>query len=69
MLTAELPEIGTRVVHVNNHARGQGPIWEVEQVEDGKVALSLTRHKLNAGRDEALKVVTLDEFRRDYIAL
>jgi hypothetical protein len=67
-----LPSLGTRCVHKDNHAKGEGPMWEVVQVspqDDKPIQINHANHRINHDREPESKKITNDQFHDDYKAL
>jgi hypothetical protein len=72
MAEQSMPAIGTRVVHKDDHAKSQGPLWHVTGTDPPKNSVRL-RHVPNAkaNRDLAPETrdVKLPDFHRDYVQM
>jgi hypothetical protein len=72
-VTEKLPAVGTKAVHKDDHAKTQGPVWQVTGIDparDKPIRLDYDHdHKLNRGKDPELRRVTGEEFNRDYVQL
>jgi len=66
-----LPAIGTRAVHKDDHAKSNGPVWEVygHKEKEDEVRLKTARHKLNAEQEPTAKDVPAKEFNDNYVQL
>jgi hypothetical protein len=73
MSEAVLPEVGSKAVHRDDHAKSKGPVWEVTGVNkeaEKPIRIGHLRgHKLNQGLERETKSLTGEEFKTDYIAL
>jgi hypothetical protein len=70
MTMADLPEVGTRAVHKDDHAKQTGPVWKVRSVhpaEPRPIHVETPPHRLNKKYEE--KDLTAEEFKDDYVQL
>ncbi len=67
-----LPSVGTKAVHKDNQPKGEGPVWEVVDVNptaEKPIGMNHARHKLNEGREPGSRQLTEGEFNSDYVQL
>jgi len=69
MSDTPLPTTGTRCVHKDDHAKGQGPVWEVVEVNTQKpkpIQINHANHKMNYDREPETRRLTGEEFSQNY---
>jgi hypothetical protein len=64
-----LPQVGTKVVHKDDHAKSAGPVWEVKQIipqAEKPIKMQHAAHKMNQGLQPEIRRIDVTEFDSDY---